>query len=168
MEIQIAGLLATSALSSVGLIVTAVESRRRRKLLRVQFADQSMDRYMTFQNRFYGLLGAPDDGVQPPEWRKLMVAFFNFYARLFVAHRLDVFPREHWEDLRVSLAHWARRPEICKAWAEFSQQGDEWPAGFVAFVNGELSDVASQAESTWDNHPPDPRAWARLREELGS
>jgi hypothetical protein len=167
MNIETAGLLATSALSSAGLFVTALEGRRQRRLMRVQFANQSMDRYMTFQDRFYGLLGAPADRIQPPEWRKLLVQFFNFYAHLFLAHRVRVFPREHWEDLRVSLAYWVRRPEIREAWAEFGRQADEWPAGFVAFVNAELSDVASYAESTWENRPPNPQAWERLRDDLG-
>jgi len=165
---ETAGLLATSALSSAGLLITAFEGRRQRQLLRVQFVEHSVERYMGFQTRFYGLVGSPKDGIQPPEWRVLMVKFFNFYGQLFLAHREGVFPQAQWEDLRVSLAYWARRPQIREAWDVLSQQPDAWPAGFVAFMESELSDVASDAERLWESTPPSPEAWARLREDLGA
>lgn len=167
METETWGLLVTAALSSGGLAVTAIEGRRQRKLLRVQFANEAMDRYAAFQDRFYDLLGAPADGIEPPEWRKFIVRFFHLYAHLYLAHREGVFPREQWEDLRVSLAYWVRRPEIRTAWAELSRQGDAWPRGFAAFVEVELRDVASDAEDLWANRESNPDAWTSLRRDYG-
>lgn len=168
MELESWILVATAALSAAALGLTAWESRQRRKVLRVEFGLDSISRYLSFQDRFYDLLGEPDDAVQPPEWRKFLIHFFNYYAQLFVAHRLAVFPREHWEGLRTSLAYWARRPEIRQAWQEFRRQPDAWPVGFVEFVDDEIERVSSSAEKLWPARATQEAAWARLRRDFGA
>src|SRR5688572_7926187 len=129
MSIESWVLVVTALLSAGALGLTAWESGQRRKQLRVEFGLDAVNRYLMFQDRFYDLLGSPDDSIRPAEWRKFLVHFFNFYAQLFVAHRLGVFPREHWEGLRTSLAYWVRRPEISAAWKELGRQDDAWPEG---------------------------------------
>lgn len=167
METETLTLVITSGLSSAGLFVTALEARRQRRVLRVQLANQTYQGFTVYQDRFYDLLGAPNDKVSPPEWRKFMIGFFNFYSRLYLAHRVGVFPREQWEDLRTSLAYWVRRPEIRSAWDEFSREADAWPTGFVAFVEGELASDDTDAERLWAPEAPDPRAWEQLRADFG-
>jgi hypothetical protein len=154
-DVETWAILGTALLSALALGLTAWEARQRRILLRVEMAMNFERRLVTeFQDRFYDILGAPDDGVEPNDWRTFLIHFFSYYAHLFMAHRLGVFPRDHWEGLRISVAYWARQPEVADAWQTFRQQADCWPSGFVSFVDEELSSVAPEAERLWARRKP--------------
>lgn len=168
MSIETWAILGTALFSAAALGITAWEARQRRILLRVEMNANFVRGLQLFQDHFYGVLGAPDDGVEPKEWRNFLIHFFVFYSDLFVAHRLGAFRREHWEGLRTSVAHWARQPEVALAWQTFRQQDDAWPSGFVTFVDGELDDVAPSAERLWGRRPSTQAAWDKLRREFGS